>query len=360
MIGRRKDKEAIVTSKTKTIAASLGAAAALLLAAAAPAEDIQGPREPKPSEIMPLADDSLLLKIARADGRFVIVGERGHVLLSDDGRDWRQVRVPTRAMLNQVRFVDEEHGWAVGHDGSVIATRDGGESWTLQVFDSEWGRAFYDVHFFDREHGLVVGGNGRILATDDGGETWEDREPEVFAIGHNINDLAELADGTLVAAGERGLLARSEDRGQTWTMLQPPYIGSYFGALPYGEAGMVVHSLQGRAYLAEDVHTLPTQDHTTYDPFTATGVENPAALETMGWQRLDGPSDESLFGGHLLNDKTAVFVGVDGVLFYGDLERGVLEPLDSPTGQPLSGVLAHDGRLILVGRGGIYHASLPE
>ena len=44
------------------------------------------------------ATHSLLLDGASVDGLLVAVGERGHVLLSDDGGlSWRQTTVPTRA-----------------------------------------------------------------------------------------------------------------------------------------------------------------------------------------------------------------------------------------------------------------------
>ena len=44
----------------------------------------------KPAEIEPLAAGSLLLDLAAAGSRLVAVGERGHVLLSDDqGVTWR-------------------------------------------------------------------------------------------------------------------------------------------------------------------------------------------------------------------------------------------------------------------------------
>ena len=51
----------------------------------------------KPAEIEPLANSSLLLDLALAGNRLVAVGERGHVLLSDDrGATWRQAKsVPT-------------------------------------------------------------------------------------------------------------------------------------------------------------------------------------------------------------------------------------------------------------------------
>ena len=52
----------------------------------------------KPAEIEPLADTSLLLDLAVAGNRLVAVGERGHVMLSDDqGATWRQaIRSPWR------------------------------------------------------------------------------------------------------------------------------------------------------------------------------------------------------------------------------------------------------------------------
>jgi len=84
----------------------------------------------QPAEIAPLAATSLLLDLAQAGDRLVAVGERGHVLLSDDeGVTWRQAKsVPTRAMLTAVYFADGEYGWAVGHDETILNTVDGGET----------------------------------------------------------------------------------------------------------------------------------------------------------------------------------------------------------------------------------------
>ncbi len=60
------------------------------------------------AEIRPLAAKSLLLDVVRSGARYVAVGARGDVLLSDDGRDWRQVEVPTRATLTAVSAIDAQ------------------------------------------------------------------------------------------------------------------------------------------------------------------------------------------------------------------------------------------------------------
>ena len=49
-----------------------------------------------------------MLDAVALDERLVAVGERGHILIStDNGASWRQVEVPTRAMLTAVTFLDD-------------------------------------------------------------------------------------------------------------------------------------------------------------------------------------------------------------------------------------------------------------
>ena len=86
--------------------------------------------------IMPLAQRSLLLDIAAAGERVLMAGERGHILNSDDrGASWLQARVPTTQMLTGIHFVDNERGWAVGHDGLILVSGDG------DVFIVDFGAA---------------------------------------------------------------------------------------------------------------------------------------------------------------------------------------------------------------------------
>ncbi|MEZ5493470.1 MAG: YCF48-related protein [Pseudomonadales bacterium] len=77
---------------------------------------------------------SLLQDIVRVGDRLVVVGERGHIATSDDnGKTWQQAEVPTRAMMNAVFFISASEGWAVGHDGLVLHTTDGGKTWAIQL-----------------------------------------------------------------------------------------------------------------------------------------------------------------------------------------------------------------------------------
>ena len=63
----------------------------------------------------PLPARLLLLDGAVAGSRLIVVGERGHILVSsDDGASWKQAEVPTRVMLTAIYMHDAETGWAVG------------------------------------------------------------------------------------------------------------------------------------------------------------------------------------------------------------------------------------------------------
>ena len=154
-----------------------------------------------PARLSPRALSSVQLAVARAGRRLVSVGEAGVILLSDnDGRDWRQsAGTPVSVALTDVAFVDEARGWAVGHGGVVLATRDGGETWRVQMDGVRAARLlvneadrlvakgaagaekakrnaeamvadgpdkpFLGLFFRDADHGWAVGAYGLALAT---------------------------------------------------------------------------------------------------------------------------------------------------------------------------------------------------
>jgi len=209
-------------------------------------------RSAETSEPAPLAAKSLLLAVARAGDRLVAVGDRGHVVVStDNGRTWAQRLTPTRAMLTGVSFADARHGWAVGHDGVILATSDGGESWTRQDRGDDLESIYLDVLFLDAQRGFITGAYGQCRSTVDGGKTWRPLEPDSAEI--HYNRIAADANGRLYLAGESGTLLISSDEGQTWRASAVPYDGSLFTIVPLGDRTLVVAGLRG--------HILTSHDH---------------------------------------------------------------------------------------------------
>jgi photosystem II stability/assembly factor-like uncharacterized protein len=209
----------------------------------------------------PLVSQSLLLDITHTDTKFIAVGERGHIVLSDDGKHWSQADVPNLSTLTAVDFVGN-NGWAVGHDATILKSHDDGESWVLQYYAPENERPFLDVLFFNENHGIAVGAYGVFYRTRNAGETWtpemhpeflnpDDQEylneikeedeafylEEMASILPHLNRLSQMGERTYIA-GETGLLAYSDDYGVSWERMDINYYGSFFD-LVHTESGRI-------------------------------------------------------------------------------------------------------------------------
>lgn len=253
------------------------ALAGLLIAGAVLAADESAAPAPQSAEIAPLASKSLLLDATRAGSRMVVVGERGHVLTSDDqGATWTQSPVPTRAALTGVFFLDAKLGWAVGHDEAILRSDDGGATWALTHSAPEKEQPLLDVWFRNADNGFAVGAYGAMLVSSDGGRTWQARafEPQPLvppkagskttraaeddyaeataASDVHLNAVVRAPDGKLYIAGEAGNLYRSDDEGQSWLTLPSPYEGSFFGILPIDADSLFAFGLRGHLYRSDD------------------------------------------------------------------------------------------------------------
>lgn len=166
----------------------------------------------------PKAVHSLLLDVVNTGERLVAVGDRGHILYSNDqGQSWQQAKVPTRQMLTSLFFVDAKHGWVVGHDAQILATADGGLTWTKQFEDLEREAPLLDIWFKDLQTGYAVGAYGALLETTDGGQNWEDVSDRLDnEDAYHLNAITAVKDSGLFIVGELGQMFRSADWGQTW------------------------------------------------------------------------------------------------------------------------------------------------
>lgn len=320
----------------------------------------------RPSVLAPRAASGLLLSVARAGDKLVAVGQRGGILLSSDGSEWKQVQVPADATLVRVFFADASHGWAVGYDGTIVATEDGGSTWTLVQFDAAWGKAYFDVLFFDAQNGFVAGGNGRLQKTADGGETWETVESPAFEDQPNLYTLTRLGNGSLVLTGERGFIAVSGDQGANWKQLKSPYTGSYFGAVASGDAGIVLFGLRGNAFHAADLSKaaplteadLAALREAAANPEASGSASNPIS-EVAGWARLASEDTESLFGGTVADDGSVLLFGANGRIMKADLAAGQLVRQQLPTNINMNAGLATADSLIVVGTSGVQRFAKP-
>ena len=307
---------------------------------------------PSPAVAAPKAAKNRLIDITLAGKRLVAVGQQGVILWSEDGSNWTQASSPTSVMLTRARFTDADNGWALGYDATILQTTDGGRSWAIRNRDPA-GRALYDVLFLDAQRGLAIGAYGTMLDTADGGANWTARDDALTGLGMHLNALQRLGDGSLLIAGERGLVARSVDAGATWTLLDFPYVGSLFGALPQGEHGAIVFGMRGNVWSAVDVSCAPALDPAAWDPYTRETVTDPARLAALGWRRIESPIHESLFGAVGLEAGRALLIGVNGTTLMLDSAAGALSPVKTPSAETLSAGVRHGDHVLAVGRRGV-------
>ncbi|MBI5443148.1 MAG: hypothetical protein HY900_18270, partial [Deltaproteobacteria bacterium] len=277
--------------------------------------------------------------------------------------------VPTSVTLTAVHFPTPGHGWAVGHDGVVLHTSDGGKTWVKQLDGSQVNglvlaqldkvlatkkaaggdpkalesleffrrdaaaaveegpaRPFLDVWFRNEREGLLVGAFGMILRTGDGGATWTPILDRIDNPDGYHYYAIERAGETLLLAGEAGMLFRSGDFGASWKRLEPPYEGSYFG-LAADKTAAVAFGLRGRAVRSAD-------GGRTWEPVTI-------------------PSASALSGGRAFSDGSLWLVGSGGTVLRstdgGKTFTALGERFEGAAGVEE----AADGSAVLVGTKGV-------
>lgn len=332
--------------------------------------------------VSPLTRHSLLTDLDQVGNKLIAVGERGHILISEDSANsWQQMSVPVRVTLTASYFINEQLGWVVGHDGVVLHTSDGGKHWRKQldgalanqlmlrhtqlllaqgeatmqaagpeqldaleehledlivaVEDAESfiaegaSRPFLDVWFRNKNEGFIVGAFGLILRTTDGGESWlpwteQIDNPDIL----HLNAIRSVGECLYIAA-EAGFLFRSDDNGKSWTTLDSPYDGTFFGLVGVGEHALIAYGLRGNAFISYD--------------------------QGNNWASINTGINASLFGATRLDDGSVVLVGDGGFSLQVNANGQTSHLSQSATKLPLSAVINQsDSGLLSVGLGGIH------
>lgn len=233
----------------------------------------------------PLAARVPLNALVLAGQRLVAAGQRGHILYSDDGQHWTQAQVPVSADLTALSFPSATQGWAVGHEGVILHSRDGGQTWSRQLdgpqiaelllrqyghpadpadpeaarlqHDAEASAAqgadkpLLDVWFEDERKGFALGAFNLILRTEDGGQHWTPWLDHVANPRGMHLYAMRPAMGSLFLVGEQGLVLKFDAATQRFLALEFPYQGTLFGLVGTADA-VLVYGLRGNAYRSVD------------------------------------------------------------------------------------------------------------
>ena len=112
---------------------------------------------------------------------------------TDGGKTWKETIPPSQGRIAGLSFIDAQHGWVAksrGEEGSIVhvpghdklssesfilSTNDGGSTWRKMFHiksDKDHSAWIINIFFLDRSRGWAIGRDGLILRTVNGGKTW--------------------------------------------------------------------------------------------------------------------------------------------------------------------------------------------
>ncbi|MFZ5550192.1 MAG: YCF48-related protein [Pseudomonadota bacterium] len=131
---------------------------------------------------------------------------------ADGGKTWAPAgRLPVEALIDLVFAPDGRRGWVVGGD-AIAATADGGVTWQRQPGTEGWIRKLHPGS--DGHRAWAVGAQGTVLATLDGGRSWMAQRSGTRAALTWVGFLPDGQRGLVLGSG--GTVLVTENGGLTW------------------------------------------------------------------------------------------------------------------------------------------------
>ncbi|WP_068636779.1 YCF48-related protein [Thauera butanivorans] len=180
-----------------------------------------------------------------------VAGSGGKIVWIDGTGSVVRLATPTEKTLQDIAVWDGRNALAVGNEGVVLVTRDGGKAWQKieGVPRSEIANKLTRVQVAPGGRAIATGEMGAILLTADHGATWSRlRDEEDVA----WNDAALLPGGRIVVVGEFGRLLVSGDGGITWQEPVSPVDSSLMGVAFRDENSGVAVGLEGVVLVTRD------------------------------------------------------------------------------------------------------------
>jgi photosystem II stability/assembly factor-like uncharacterized protein len=163
----------------------------------------------------------------------------GYLKSTDGGSTWTEHEIldvntsfTIFSVVYDIHFISTSVGIAVGLDflGNnefIARTTDAGLTWNIvnTYSGGEYPRYLKAIKMANSSLGFAVGSNGRILKTLNGGESWT-----TVASGttNDLKDITSIGSSTWIAVGDQTIL-RSTNSGNTWSVVSYP--GTYFNSV---------------------------------------------------------------------------------------------------------------------------------
>jgi len=176
------------------------------------------------------------------------VGDQGYIVKTTDGGIiWERLTANTTQNLYGVFFRNGRMGWVCGNDGVIYKTSDGGVTWNYQ--ESSVVSRLNDMYFVYDSTGFAVASAGTLIRTTDSGQTWE---LQVSNADYTLYGIDFPSDRIGCAVGSRGNVVRTTNGGMSWNRVPVPETDSFYDVDFLDEnTGLIVGS-NGSCYRTTD------------------------------------------------------------------------------------------------------------
>jgi photosystem II stability/assembly factor-like uncharacterized protein len=145
---------------------------------------------------------------------FVAWGEGGRVIATSDGVTWNDVSGNNTTHFKDVEIISDAFMVGVAGNGTIWVTTNATAAiptWTNRSIDMVMD--LFEVEFADASNGMAVGSEGVLVRTSDGGVTWTQEHTDA---SNTLHGLVQVNATTWVADGAGLNVLRSTDSGASW------------------------------------------------------------------------------------------------------------------------------------------------
>ncbi|MDP4199411.1 MAG: YCF48-related protein [Bacteroidota bacterium] len=201
----------------------------------------------------------------------VYLGSAACFQTTDGGDHWNRLEILAPYPLTGVfAIAGTREAVAVGYNGYVTRTRNGGASWDTIAK----GLTKHDLRSvaFKGQYGIIVGEGPTILATSDWGETWVNQKPPTTS---DLDRVVMYDSLHAVATGEKGTILVTANGGLSWVGPPPSQDSLSVQVFPNPASGQTQIS-----------YSLLKPQHVTLTIFDVSGV---AVATVLNYSYQAGP-----------------------------------------------------------------------
>lgn len=136
---------------------------------------------------------------------------------TDGGNNWisQNIDPPYNHKLNDILFVNDSTGFAVGQNGLLMQTNNGGDDWS---YDDMGYPDLNAIFIVNDQIGYIVGNSSTIIKTTNGGISWTSTDLGSY----DFNDVFFLTENLGFIGTEYGTIFKTVDGGINWNQYGTP------------------------------------------------------------------------------------------------------------------------------------------